>query len=311
MLDRNFVKDLKSDGTFNDISFAREYESEWSGSIEDAFFNSDLFDRHRTLRQPEYGRTGRSARDSYIIISVDVGRLGCQSVAIINKVTPQSQGAAMKSLVNIYTYDDEHFEVQAAKIKRLFLIYEARALVIDANGLGVGLIDYMIKPTTDSDTGEVFPPFGVINDEQEYYKKYITDETVKEAMYLIKANKEINSVAHVNVLTQMSSGKIKLLIDERSAKTKLLGTKIGAAMTSEERAEYLKPFTLTSILKEEMMNLKEKRDGQFVSLESSNRKIKRDKFSAFEYGLYYIKLLEDNAKKKKKRSRISDYLFFS
>jgi hypothetical protein len=32
-------------------------------------------------------------------------------------------------------------------------------------------------------------------------------------------------------------------------------------MTPEERAEYLKPFTLTSILKEEMMNLREENEG--------------------------------------------------
>ena len=32
-------------------------------------------------------------------------------------------------------------------------------------------------------------------------------------------------------------------------------------MKPEERAEYLKPFTLTSILKEEMMNLREENEG--------------------------------------------------
>ena len=64
----------------------------------------------------------------------------------------------------------------------------------------------------------------------------------------------------------MSSGKIKMLIDERSAKASLLGTKRGQAMKSEERAEYLKPFTLTSILKEEMMNLREENEGVNIIL---------------------------------------------
>src|SRR5574344_1850182 len=86
LLDRNFVKDLKSDGTFNELSFAREYESQWSGSMEDAFFNSELFDKHRVLRQPEYSHSGRSAKDSYYVISADIGRLGCQSVATVFKV---------------------------------------------------------------------------------------------------------------------------------------------------------------------------------------------------------------------------------
>ena len=43
-----------------------------------------------------------------------------------------------------------------------------------------------------------------------------------------------------------------MLIDERDAKIKLLGTKVGQNMKPEERSNYLKPFTLTSILREEI-----------------------------------------------------------
>jgi hypothetical protein len=81
-------------------------------------------------------------------------------------------------------------------------------------------------------------------------------------------------------------------------------------MTPEQRAEYLRPFTLTSILKEEMMNLREEKEGVNIILKQVNRKIKKDKFSAFEYGLYYIKILEES-KKKRKKARLSDFMFFS
>lgn len=53
----------------------------------------------------------------------------------------------------------------------------------------------------------------------------------------------------------MGAGKVKFLIDERTAKAKLLDTTKGSKMRPEERAEYLKPFTLTSILKEEIDSL--------------------------------------------------------
>ena len=45
------------------------------------------------------------------------------------------QGAAIKSLVNIYTYEEEHFETQAINLKKLYYTYNAKSLVIDANGL--------------------------------------------------------------------------------------------------------------------------------------------------------------------------------
>ena len=71
-------------------------------------------------------------------------------------------------------------------------------------------------------------------------------------------------------------------------------------MSPEQRANYLKPFNLTSILKEEMMNLREENEGVNIILKQANKGIRKDKFSSFEYGLYYIKLEEDKKKKKKK-----------
>lgn len=310
LLDKNFVKDLKMDGTFNESSFAREYESKWSGTVEDAFFNSESFDRSRILKQPEKEASGRIGKGGFYVLSMDVGRKGCDSVVCVFKVTPQPQGVSLKQLVNIFTLSDEHFEDQCIKVKKLFYKFKAKRLVIDGNGLGIGLLDYLVKPQIDPDTNELFPDFGVYNDEDGYYKKYRTQNCEQEALYVIKANAPINTEAHANAQTQLSSGKVKMLIDERVAKTKLLGTKVGQNMTPEERAEYLKPFTLTSILKEEMMNLREETEGVNIILKQANRGIRKDKFSAFEYGLYYIKHEEDN-KKKKKKFNAKEWCFFN
>lgn len=310
LLDKNFVKDLKMDGTFNESSFAREYESKWSGTVEDAFFNSESFDRNRILKQPEKEASGRIGKGGFYVLSMDVGRKGCDSVVCVFKVTPQPQGVSLKQLVNIFTLSDEHFEDQCIKVKKLFYKFKAKRLVIDGNGLGIGLLDYLVKPQIDPDTNELFPDFGVYNDEDGYYKKYRTQNCEQDALYIIKANAPINTEAHANAQTQLSSGKVKMLIDERVAKIKLLGTKVGQNMTPEERAEYLKPFTLTSILKEEMMNLREETEGVNIILKQANRGIRKDKFSAFEYGLYYIKHEEDN-KKKKKKFNAKEWCFFN
>ena len=310
LLDKNFIKDLKMDGTFNESSFDREYESKWSGSVEDAFFSSEVFDRNRILNQPEYEASGRSSKQAYYVLAADVGRKGCDTVVCVFKVTPQPQGAAIKTLVNIYTLTDEHFEDQAIKLKKLFYKYNAQRLVIDANGLGIGLVDYMIKSQIDPDTADVFPDFGVYNDDELYYKKYRTNNTEQDAMYLVKANAPINTEAHTVARSNLSSGKVKFLIDERVAKQKLMNTKVGQNMKPEERAEYLKPFTLTSILKEEMLNLREENEGVNIILKQANRGIRKDKFSAFEYGLYYIKLEEDS-KKKKRKFNVKDFMFMS
>lgn len=311
---KTFIKDQKDEGTYNEASFEREYESKWTGDSENAYFNSDMFERGRILNQPEYKASGRASKSSYYIISVDVGRKGCDSVACVFNVIPQPSGSSLKKLVNIYSLTDEHFGDQALALKKLYYAFDARRIVIDANGLGIGLVDYMVKPSIDPDTDEVYPDFGVYGGSYEGaeqdYKKYRSKDCEENAMYLIKANAPLNTEAHTNVLVQLSSGKLKMLIDERVAKAKLLNTARGMQMTPEERNDYLRPFTLTSILRDEMMNLREEAEGINIILKQANRSIKKDKFSALEYGLYYIKLEDDN-KKNKRKFNAKDWMFMN
>ena len=275
--------------------------------------------------QPEYEYSGRSSKSAYYVLGVDVGRIGCTTEVCVFKVTPQVQGASLKTLVNIYTYDAEDFEVQAINLKRLYYKYKARIVALDANGLGIGLVDFMTKSQIDPETGDELPPFGVeggtSEDTLELYKKIKGPEVENDALYLIKANAPINTEAHTYVQTQLASGKIKLLIDEGQAKIKLMSTKAGQNMDNDKRAEQLKPFTLTTILREQMLNLVEENEGVNIILKQSNRGIKKDKFSAFEYGLYYIKFSafeyglyyikqEEDRKKKKKKRNISEMMFF-
>lgn len=314
LLNEDFVDQLKLSGTYNDESFDREYRSRWSGDVENAFYSADKFDKHRTLLQPEYEFSGRSSQSAYYVIGVDVGRTKCTTEACVFKVTPQPQGAALKSLVNIYTFEAEDFEIQAIKLKKLYYKYKARVLAIDANGLGIGLIDFMTKTQVDPDSGEDLIPFGVeggTNEEvMEQYKKVRGIGVEENAMYLIKANAPINTEAYSYTSTQMASGRVRFLIDETTAKTKLMGLKKGQQMTSEERNEYLQPFVLTSILREQMLNLVEENEGVNILLKQYNHGIKKDKFSAFIYGLYYIKQQEDKRGRRKKFS-IADMMFFS
>ena len=314
LLDEDFVDQLKLQGTFKEESFDREYRSLWSGDAENAFYSSEKFDKHRVLLQPEYEYSGRSSKNAYYVLGVDVGRIGCTTEVCVFKVTPQPQGTSLKSLVHIYTYEAEHFEDQAIHIKKIYYKYKARVISIDANGLGIGLVDFMVKSQVDPESGDSLPPFGVeggtSEDAVEPYKKIKGADVEENALYLIKANAPINTEAYSYAQTQLSSGKIKFLIDESMAKTKLMSTKVGQNMDSDKRNEFLKPFTLTSILREQMLNLVEKNSGVNIILEQSSKSIKKDKFSAFIYGLYYIKQEEDNKRKRRKR-HISDFMFMN
>ena len=310
LLDKNFVKELKLDGTFNEASFEREYESKWTGDIESAFFESSKFDKNRIINLPEYKFSNKTSKDGYYIMGVDVGRFGCTTEVCIIKVTPATSGIMLKRLVNIYSFDEEHFGMQAIKLKRLFNQYKCKIAVIDGNGLGAGLVDMLTMDTTDPDTGEILYNWGVYNDEDRAYKTMETENTIHNAMYVMKANQALNSEMYAYCQAQMSAGRVKFLVDENIAKNKLLAQEQGKKMSPVKRAEYLQPFVQTSILKDQMLNLIQENDGAHIILKQSSKKIKKDKFSALIYGLYWCKLQED---KRGKRTKINpnDLMLYS
>lgn len=313
LLSQSFVADLKRDSTFDEASFDREYNSKWSGTVSDAFYNGDAFDRNRVLQKPEYEYSGRSSSSGFYILGIDVARTkNCDSVVAVIKSTPSQQGAPYKNLVNLYVYNDMHMEDQAIEIKKLFYKYKARRIIIDANGVGAGLVDYMVKTQID-ENGDVYPDFGVyggnfVNATAEY-KKYKTENCEHDALYLIKANERLNSEAHVIFQQALQSGRLRVLIDERTAKAKLLNTKLGAAMSPEKRDDYVRPFFLTSLLKEEILNLRVETEGINIRLKGASRNIGHDKFSAVEYGLYYLKTEEEG--NKRRRFSAKDWMFLN
>lgn len=311
LLDEDFVDQLKLSGTFNQDSFDRQYRSIWTGDVQNAFFSAEKFDKHRVLRQPENEYSGRSSKNAFYVLGVDVGRIGCTTEVMVFKVTPQPQGAAIKTLVNLYTFEAEHFEEQAVHIKQLYYRYHCRKVAIDTNGLGIGLLDFMVK-AQETDEGQYLPPFGIDNDDEGVYKSYFRgiNDVEKDAIFQIKANAPINTEAYSYAQTQMSSGKIKFLIDESQAKASLMESKVGQNMSNDQRNDYLRPFVLTTVLRQQLLNLVEDNEGVNIILKQDSRGIKKDKFSAFVYGLYYIKQEQDRLRKRKKRD-ISQFSFFT
>jgi hypothetical protein len=172
----------------------------------------------------------------------------------------------------------------------------------------------MTKYQIDPRTGDQLPPFGVYGgsyqDAIDPYKKVKGGDVEEGVLYLIKANAQLNTEAHSYVQTQMYSGKVKFLIDENQAKAKLMATRRGQEMNFDQRAEELKPFVLTTILRDEMLNLVEDNEGTNIILKQVSKSIKKDKFSALEYGMYYIKEEEEKGRKRHSRN-FSDFMFFN
>ena len=302
LLDKTFINKLKMSPSYNEESFAREYMSIWSGSSNESWFNYDKLSKYRKIKNPETHFLNRPNSTQFYILSVDVGRLNDQTVVCVFRVNVV-QGKYLATLVNLYvlgrTPETKPFSVQAADLKEIIQRFNPREVVIDTNGLGVGLGDEMVRQQIGKN-GELLPAYGFINDEN--YKKTQPRDAIC-ILYGIKANGPLNSQIHGNAYSRLTGGKVRFLIKEQEAKSALLSTKAGQKMSVEQRVQRLMPHEMTTKLFEEMANLRLKRAGASLDivLEQINSRYPKDKYSAFAYGLWRIKELEEEEYKKGRR----------
>jgi hypothetical protein len=105
-------------------------------------------------------------------------------------------------------------------LKELIGKYNPREVVIDTNGLGVGLGDEMIRSQIGPD-GTEYKPLGFFNNDD--YKK-VQPKDAPQILYSLKANGPLNSKIHGNAYTRLNGGMVRFLITEQEARAALLAT---------------------------------------------------------------------------------------
>ena len=310
ILSKNYLQQMRLSPTYSEESFARESMGIWTGGSSEAWFNYDKLTKHRVLVNPETHEKIKVGEKAFYLFSVDVARNGVQSVLTIFKVHTKNTGY-YASVVNIVvlgrTPETKHFEMQAIEIKRYIETFKPVEVVVDGNGLGVGLLDFMSKEQVTA--RGTYPAYGVFNDDE--YKRTQPKGCIP-LIFLLRATNSLNSKIHGNCFYKINSGKVMFLTKEQEIKTKLMASKKGQKMTLEERTARLMPHEMTTRLFEEMCNLKMKANGLDINLEQINTNVMKDKFSSLEYGLWRIAELETIAmKKKSKKFGDKKYAFYS
>lgn len=312
LVDLNYINKLKMSPSYDPKSFAKEYMSIWEGASDESWYNFDKLQKYRKIKNPEMRAFYRANSNYFYLLAVDVGRLGDQTAVSVFRVNITKE-RYLCTLVNLVvlgrTSETKQFSIQARDLKKLIRDYKPKEVVIDTNGLGIGLADEMIKEQLD-EKGEVLPAYGFKNDEN-YLK--IQPKEAPQILYGIKANGPLNSKIHGNCYSKVNSGAVRFLIKEQEAKTALLSTKVGQKMTVEERVKRLLPHEMTSRLFEELANLRLKRTGVNLDivLERINSRYPKDKYTSFAYGLWRIKEIEEESfKRKRRRGDINRQLIF-
>lgn len=287
-LDLNYIMSLKEADTFNPLSFQREYQSIWTGSSDDSFVSFDDLNDCRLLKKAE---DKENDKKSEYVLSYDVARApgsaNANSALVVLKCTPRGDGTYSKHLVNIFSFEGVHFLEQAKFLKKKVEEYKAKVLVVDINGMGNGLVDFLVTEVDEN------PPYSVVNDDR--YNEFKTPDSIPMIYALNSTTKENKaSDIHGHFMATIANKKLKMLESSSQAKARL------NIKDSQKETDALLPYVMTDILVEEIMNLEHIQKGnKDIEVKQISRKIPKDKFSALEYALWYIHLQEKKNKQRK------------
>ena len=289
------VKDKLQASSYKLESFLREYYSVWTGGSEDSYYSYTQITKCRTLVRPEFKR--EEGFNGFYVCAVDVARFeGDQTVAEVFKVFTTGERYKIH-LVNIKLLNGTHFRDQAAMVKQMDNDFDFKAIVMDINGNGAGLADYMIDEQEVN--GIYYQPYGFLNK-----NKYSLTEkrNNRRKLFGIEANRSLNSEIYTNAHIILSLKRVSLLLNERQARRYFSQYKSWNKMSPVKQANKLIPYAQTTKLQDQLSNLKANLDtSSTIVLSRINSHTRKDLVSAFVYGLYYINLVEEDEKRKKNR----------
>jgi len=281
------------------IFFATNYESRWVGSTDNCLVDIDKLIELRVLPKSELKSDGKSE----YYIGVDVAR----STKTSNNQTSISIGKVKRDkndrvkhiqLVNLINLPNGmNFTGQAIIIKKLRNTFKAKKVILDGNGLGVGLVDELLKLHIDPITGDELIAYDTINTEHE------SDEAETEKCLFVVNAQGINSDIIVNFIN-MVEGKTLQLLD------KVDQSKLDYSSDTDFMSNGLLGSIQTEFFIEEVANLQLKTmNGGKLTVERNSKSLDKDRYSACSYMMYYIMTYENKTKKDKDSSML-DYCFF-
>lgn len=301
-LDIDDVNEKLEDPTYSPLSFEREFRSVFTGSSERSLVSADDVNRARILysAQDRISKEDRKNPNVSYVLSYDVaradGKQNANSSLVAIRIEDRGDGTYRKSLVNIFMLEGTHFEKQAKFLKQKVKDFDARILCVDINGLGRGLVDYL---TTEIDEN---PPYSVVNDDS--YAQYKKPNSIP-MLFAVSAQKRgmKNSDIINHFMATIANNDVKMLVSEAKKQSEM------RERDGYKQAQILLPFIQTDRLIDEIMNLEYVNNGNTGTVKQVSRKIQKDRYSAFAYGLFWIYLEESRNKQKRKKSDFDSYNF--
>ena len=320
LLSREQVEDEMSEADFDPISWQMEMLGIFLGSNGDEFFNYEDINSRRKIKNAFYPLEIYKNHHIAIpelmlrerrILSVDVALMSSKknnndaSALWINSAVPTDNNDLTTNFVYAESYEGLTTDELGLIVMRTFYQYHCTDLVLDTNGIGLAVADYLMKPQYDPEYNVTYDAMTCINDSTMADRCKV--KGANKVIWSIKANAEFNSNAALGLRAGFQNGNVNLLrtdVDIEDELKKIRGYK---QFTPREQALLKLPYVQTSLLVNELINLEHEVRGTNIRVYERSG-MRKDRYSSIMMNYKICQDLAVKQKPKENKNKLADIL---
>lgn len=311
LLSRSQLEDEMSEADYNELVQQMEMECLWFGDTDGSLFKFDELTARRRLRKafpplsfcndkisiPKLTATGKR------ILSIDVALMQSTkkkkndaSAIFINDLIQVNDTAYQSNFVYGETFEGLKTDELGMIVMKYFYEYQCTDLVLDTNGIGLGVYDFITKEQICQENGKRYQAMTCINDKDMAERCKVRD--ANKVVWSVKANANFNNEICVLLRNGIQNGKINFLIPEQDADSSLKETYKGYfKMSPTEQAKLKMSYIQTTFAVYELIKLDhEVKNGNIKVKEVEG--MRKDRYSSIAYSYWCACQLELKLKPK-------------
>ena len=311
LLSREQLQDEMSEADYNELVQQMEMECLWFGDTDGSLFKFDELIARRRLRKalpplsfcndkitiPKLTTTGKR------ILSIDVALMQSTkkkkndaSAIFINDLIQVNDTAYQSNFVYGETFEGLKTDELGMIVMKYFYEYQCTDLVLDTNGIGLGVYDFITKDQISQENGKRYKAMTCINDKDMAERCKVRD--ANKVVWSVKANANFNNEICVLLRNGIQNGKINFLIPEQDADTSLKEIYKGYyKMSPTEQAKLKMSYIQTTFAVYELIKLDhEVKNGNIKVKEVDG--MRKDRYSSIAYSYWCACQLELKLKPK-------------
>lgn len=297
------------------------------GDSEGSFFNFETVSKNRRIQYPMLpdSLSAKIANSSKVriqakqngeirILSADIGLMLSKkhkndaSAIFVNQLLPTKAGRCTSNIVYTESSEGMLTEDQALRIRKLYDEYMCDYIVLDCNGIGLGVYDALARDLIDPETGEVYPALSCCNNPD--MAERCVDKNADKVIWAVKGSAKFNSDCAFLLREGFRTGRIRLLATEYDGEENMKDLKGYGSLSPSDQVVFTMPYINTTLLISELINLRHEESGGLIKI-SEKSGMRKDRYSSLAYNYYVANQIENKINKKSRKiiSNREEFLF--